>query len=239
MHKSLSLILGSMLLTAAAGGCVMDDDYAALSGEDISSDQQEVWSIGSSVASHWWDSGITTNLSIEQGVTCAATYGSSYLLTRLRGWREPAGNLDNFVARLKARCTEYNPVSYYMQQDTNTHVYEQVYSDTYDSSRDGISAIDATTVVPTGLRIALDPNSDYVKDVALLHGHFVNNGGFNYIDNYASPHQEEWAMGIAGSNTRTLDCPDQFVMAGVKVRYSTNNGKIRYLKVFCRDAADL
>lgn len=236
MHKSLALILASMLLAATAGGCVMEEDY----DEDIGSDQQAIWSIGSDVQTVEWDSGIVLNLSGPESVTCAATYGSNYLLTRLRGWKQPVGVVGQYIARLKTRCTEYNwvPLSNFMQQDTSSHQYDLLYSTSYGSSYDGITAIDVAQYAPIGLRLALDSRGgDFVEDVALLHGHFATTAsGVDYIDNYSSPHQEEWAMGFAGSDTYDLVCPAQYVAAGIQVKYDVGDGKLRYVKLFCRDA---
>lgn len=53
MHRYLALSFGSMLLAAAASGCVMDD-AAALTDEDFGSDQQELSTSDSSASASCW-----------------------------------------------------------------------------------------------------------------------------------------------------------------------------------------
>jgi hypothetical protein len=190
---------------------------------------EAMWSVsGSATTPTPWDSGKTSNLSAWQSVTCNSTYGSSYLLNGLTAFKEPTSNLDNFIARLDAKCTEYAtnvPTDTYLPTGTShtDNVFEGLF-------RSGASSIEATgTEYPVGVTIFINAVDGYVKNLqietASKSGHQItaNNGTTGWVLDYI-----HWDDSVG------LICPDQNVMTGIGVRYDTTKGKIRQMKVFCR-----
>jgi len=65
------------------------------------------WTLGSEDSMRSWSSGKSKDLSEWKIVSCPSKYGDRFLLTGLTGFKEPWSNLDNFIAGLKATCTEF------------------------------------------------------------------------------------------------------------------------------------
>ena len=189
---------------------------------------------GTRVQTVEWDSGHTNNLSSWKKATCTASYGPNYLLTRVRAWREPSANLDNFIAKLTARCTDYQVQDGVHLKQTDNYDWVAVYDGSYRDTSGYTSKLGDFNY-PFGVRISTNPGLAYVKDIRLLFG---GTGGVQpnfYLQSYANPQVSLWALDNGAHNTtHDLLCPDQNVMTGLALKYSTQNGKIRRLKIYCR-----
>jgi hypothetical protein len=114
-HKTLAasfiLALGILSAGCAVGTGESSDEPAvdenAKDGEV--GEASEAWTIDSGgYNTIGWDSGVTNNLSSWENLSCYADYGSTYMMTALRVFRESSGNLDNFVGKLGGECTSFN-----------------------------------------------------------------------------------------------------------------------------------
>ncbi|HRC57900.1 MAG TPA: hypothetical protein PKU97_18360 [Kofleriaceae bacterium] len=215
---------------------------AACTDQTLPLQQQDsqLWTLGATSLEFGWNSGKTANLSNWRELTCYSTYGERYLLTSLQVWREPSGNLDNFIARLKARCTEYVPYDGdALEQDDSTEVTNLLYEGEYRSDN-GTTRVSVDRQFAGGLLLNLNPvGHDYVRDVMLSRLHKSSVG--NFLEEAPWGDQIHMALGNAGAiipgsaqNYAYLGCPEQFVVTGLALRYDQSNGKIRNIKIYCR-----
>lgn len=208
---------------------------------DLSESRAALWTVGSTYVVEEWDSGHTNNLSGWRDTTCYTTYGSNYFLVAMQAWREPSANLDTFVARLKASCTEYVPYNGDdLEQDDSTKVTELVYEGNY-RSETGTTEIFGDLQFPAQVILNLNAGSDYVRDLTLRRVHKSSLGDF--LESYTNPDWTDFALGIganfapagaAGTNDVVLTCPEQHVIVGMGLKYELSSGKIRRFKINCR-----
>lgn len=157
-----------------------------------------------------WSSGVTNDLSPWVSFDCTVGTPRNSVLSRLTVNAEPSGNLDHFVARLQATCSDGSSRLMYS-------------ADRYSANITG-----ATEDWGQLLALVLDPSRNYVKNVAMhkygLSGH-------------------RWALlpePYMPGRLVVLQCPDMLpplygsAPAGIKLRYDTNNGKIRDVALLCR-----
>ncbi|HXU83179.1 MAG TPA: hypothetical protein VN914_17410 [Polyangia bacterium] len=181
-----------------------------------------------------WDSGDTSSLSGWEKVTCTVTYGDNYLLRELEAFKEPSSNADNFVARLRATCSEYEDVLGNYVTDLGGGTASTVFSGNYRTPGATVEVSEAFGTLPVGVSLVVNPNS-YVKDVKMR---WVEDpsGGSNW--DFNNVHVTAGATGYSGDPV-ALTCPDAYVITGVGVRYSTNTGKIRQFRIYCRELEDI
>jgi hypothetical protein len=189
---------------------------------------------GTRVRTVEWDSGHSNNLSSWKKATCTNSYGPNYLLTRVRAWREPSANLDNFIAKLTARCTDFQVQGGIHLEQTDDYDWVAVYAGSYRHTSGYTSQL-VHLEYPIGLRISINPGWDYVKDAQLLFGSAAGNVPNFHLASYAFPRHTTWVLDNGAHNTtRELLCEDQYVLTGLALKYSTQNGKIRRIKIYCR-----
>jgi hypothetical protein len=178
-----------------------------------------------------WDSGKTKNLSSFSYALCPANYGGERLVVKFVGHREPSANLDNFIARLSAVCRRYGA-------DQGALPYAVADNPPDDdtkllSSADYKSGAQSTEVevggngdrVPVGVRLQVNTN-EYVKDIQLLYRVATTTG-------LGSARQETKTMTGLSGHDEVRECPTDYAMSGVRVKYSTDSGKIRVFQIEC------
>jgi hypothetical protein len=228
-----------MAKTSAASGLV--GALALISmvgceGGDVAAIRSGLWDLDDSGAAWYntWDSGNTSNLSGWEQVTCTVTYGDNYLLRELEAFKEPSLNADDFVARLRATCDEYSDSA----GDYTTYLggdsVATVFSGNYRTPGTTVSVSEAFGNLPAGVSLVVNAN-DYVKDVKMRYVQDPS-GGSNW--DYNNVHVTAGATGYSGTAV-ALTCPDSYVLTGVGVRYSTNTGKIRQFRIYCRELQDI
>ncbi|MEM7155453.1 MAG: hypothetical protein AAF799_21565 [Myxococcota bacterium] len=193
----------------------------------------EEWVLGETAVTEEWDSGKTTSLSSWKRVFCNADHGPNFLLTDLRAYKEPTSNLDNFIARLEGTCTEYENIDGDFLQ-TSTTATDEVYSGNHRLPGETIAITDPDEY-PIGVFFEAGPYDAYIKSFRILK---VSEQVGGFLGSYSSPDWTGWAP-LHGSTfwigpLTQLQCPDQHVMSGLKLKYDTRNGKIRRLRIFCR-----
>jgi hypothetical protein len=183
-----------------------------------------------------WDSGKTKNLSSFQYALCPANYGGERLIVKFVAHREPSANLDNFIARLSAVCRRYGAdqgwVPYGVADnppDDDTKLL---------STADYKSGAMSTEVevggngdrVPVGVRLQVNQN-EYVKDIQILYRVATATG-------LGSARQETKTMTGLSGHDEVRECPADYAMSGVRVKYSTDSGKIRLFQIECHPLVD-
>jgi len=234
--------LAVLLSIAAATACadVGEDD------PDLATSNADLLTFGITWFGAQWDSRETTSLSGWQSVDCLDQPHdpqSAYLVTRLRAWRERASNLDNFVAKLSVRCSQFEELQDDLSRPGVDHT-EVLYAGAY---RDELGDSELYwDVVPIGLELALNSSGNHVKDVRLIYGELMHAwiGPYPstnaYVDGYVDRERADWALDYASyGNTRELMCPDQTVMHEIRVKYDTRNGKIRRVETSCIAITDV
>lgn len=196
--------------------------------DGLATDQVALWDIDESVQdSKIWDSGNSSHLSGWEGVGCTTDHGQDYLIAALDIADEPTGNWDDFVARIEATCREYESNASDDYVSTGNEDDDLVYS----SNNRGNSHyhfVPYGAHYAGGVKLKVNTN-DYVKDIELT---YVSPVG-NELSSTTAQNDTGWATGYSGDLVERT-CPDQEVVTGIYVRYSTNTGKIRQLKINCR-----
>jgi hypothetical protein len=177
-----------------------------------------------------YDSGNNSQLSGWEGVLCSAQAGSERLLVELQGVREPSSNADNFIARMRATCREYetDPALHYNVASPSNDETDTVFSEDHRLTDDGATEVEIGgngVNVPVGIRARFNDTDNYMKDVRLLYRVSGPNG-------LGSLQLAPYAMGLTGGE-HTMQCPTDYALTGVEVRYSTNNGKVRAIRAKC------
>jgi hypothetical protein len=169
------------------------------------------------------------------------------VLTGVIGFKEPWSNLDNFVARLRATCTEFEQKS---QHTVNVftsagHRDSPHELDAFDWKVNGdllcppyyyAGPMGGNTGMVGAVEIGTNPGKDYVQNLRF----FARCAKLN-TDNTIT-----WLM-IGDSNQMIhdngyemfdrskLSCPsDDYVVTGIAVRFELGKGKIRELRMLCR-----
>ena len=201
------------------------------------------WQMGSSInASEVWDSGRNPNSPV-LSLNCITANGPHHLLTGFNGFKEPASNLDRFMARLTIDCVEHIELAGKYVQKPNAPLNTTVLT-TFLSFRTGSSERPinlANGEYPIGLLVTHTGN-DYVKNLQFL---FVEeNGGI--LTDYTDPGESldtitdypsaPWIVSgpFPQSQGAVLQCASQEVMTGIRIRQNTSNGKIRMVGIDCQ-----
>lgn len=233
MHKTLAeRAIGLALLSGA--GC-MSEPVDGLERASVATSAVTVTynlDDGTPTSNVPWVSGKTQSLSGWVGVDCANQIGSERLLVKLKGWREPSLNADNFIARLTATCRNYEAdnalhynVGFPVVDETDT-VFTSDHRDTDTGSAEVVIGGNGNDV-PVGIRIKANDADGYVKDFQLLYR-------VPFVDGLetGAAQSTSYAMGLGGTEHR-LECPTDEALTGVQVRYSTNTGKVREIRARC------
>jgi hypothetical protein len=178
-----------------------------------------------------WDSGKTTHLSGFSWALCPANYGGERLIVKFVGHRERSGNADNFIARLSAVCRRYGPDQAWVPYGVADHPPDDDTKLLY--SREYKSGAMATEVevggngdnVPVGVRLRVNRN-EYVKDIELLYRISTTSG-------LGSTLQDTGYMTGLSGDVEELQCPANYAMTGVRVKHSTDSGKLRVFQIEC------
>lgn len=243
MRRTNALALSALSVLSLVAGCgaapVESHDSALVNTR---------WRLGTADYISGWSSGNTTSLSAWKTVNCASAYGTQFLLTALTGYKEPAGNLDNFIARLEATCTEFAQTSETSATVFTTSHRSTAYTlDAFDWQGHSDLLCPAyyyagpmgQTGVIGAMEIGLNPGNDYVQNFRF----FPRCARLNADDTIS------WSTPIYGVTNQMIDdafaydmfnrakvsCPgDNYVATGIQLRYDTRNGKIRDLRLVCR-----
>lgn len=191
------------------------------------------WTLGSSKVGVEWNSGKTTSLSSWQTLRCVTDHGPGFLLTGLRAFREPASNWDNFTARLRGSCSRYvNDNGDFIQ--TGERVTEDIFAGNHRSPGETTSITNADDYA-SGMLIETAPGDGYVKTLRLFTVSEQADGTLgDYDDPDSTPGVPEINVFPIIGPLHWLECPDQHVVSGLKLKYDTRNGKIRRLRLLCR-----
>ncbi|MEM7157664.1 MAG: hypothetical protein AAF799_32790 [Myxococcota bacterium] len=191
------------------------------------------WVLGSNTVNVEWNSGKTVSLSSWQKLRCVTDHGPGFLLTRLRAFREPASNWDNFTARLRGTCSRYADDDGDFVQ-TGEHITEDIFAGNHRSPGQTTS-VEAADDYPVGVLIETAPGDGYAKTFRLI---TVSEQADGSLGDYDDP---DYTPGVPDINVfpiigplHWLQCPDQHVVSGLQLKYDTRNAKIRRLRVRCR-----
>ncbi len=216
----------ALVLVLATGGCATN-----------------TWVQGpNSTMSPAWDSGKAgTVLSAD----CMAAAGPLHFFAGLEGFKEPAGNLDRFIARLDIGCLEYRTNAGFglAQTGDTTRITVTTTSD-FRTDEGEVALGVGITGIPVGIRV-VHGNKSYVQNLALMVGAVgLDADGNRTITGHGAPGATGTTIpdypaptGIAGplgrSNSVRLDCPAPQVMTGIEITVDPTKDKIRRLRVMC------
>ena len=201
------------------------------------------WVLGKT-ATDSWSSGETKNLSPWETLDCS-TYGPDHLLSGLIGYKDPWANLDRFVARLDAICTSFDQKTTHRVTLSNSNHRDEAYRlDVLEHPNYICSAFHNDG--PFGgrgmvgeLLIGTDPARDYAQN-------------FNFLARCVMRRQDDGALFwdttvgyetylftdidyINFGNPGRATCPGKdYVATGIAVRYDTKKGKIRDVRLTCK-----
>jgi len=216
---------------------------AASSSAALAVNVWDPWELSESVVTSTWSSGETKNLSSWETLDCSA-YGPDHLLSSLTGYKDPWANLDRFVARLDATCTSFDlKTTHRVRLSVSDHRDEQYSLDVLQHPNYICPAFYGNG--PFGgrgmvgdLLIGTDPARDYVQNFNIL-AHCVKHRPEDGALFWTTIGWETYMINdrqyIDFSNPRRAKCPAQdYVATGIAVRYDTKKGKIRNVRLMCR-----
>jgi len=162
---------------------------------------------------------------------------------QIKVFREPAGNADNFIAKLAVECAmiSYETDAYTMNGTYPAARFEVAHGAEFQEIFHGeFRRDDPETQVflpipylPIGLQVRTNFSEDYVKTLALYGVTDQNN---DTLGPYSNPKRTPELPAYMARTGPTLDlvCPDQKVLVGVGVKYESNKSKIRLMRIYCR-----
>ena len=202
------------------------------------------WTVGDSSTYVEWNSGLTSNLSPWVTVNCTTTHGFNYMVGELDIYREPWSNLDNFVARMDVTCRQYVYSCANCRHTTDaakvTLFNGGSRSPAYNIEAPLTSGLNYVGNFLSGLLVTTDPFNDYVKNLGMYQLAIYDNP-YTGVPEYSSWNTMYFTIdGLAYGNPLLdklvpLQCPSSMVMSGVALKYDTKKGKIRRLRVICRE----
>ncbi|WP_437933216.1 hypothetical protein [Sorangium sp. So ce341] len=217
----------SALFALSAASCAVD-----AAGPELALDApplSEAWTVSTSASVALWDSGRNVDLSSWMNVHCNLDYGDGYLLTGINVNQEDIAESDEFVARMAGECWEFDLTN---SELPKTREFEGKVIFEADRFRTGVFQLEVPDYTyPIGLDLNVSGNDAYVKDVRIAYAPL--NGNDSALD-LGSDSVTSWAFGYGG-DLHSLRCPDQSVMTGLALRYDVDAGKIRTLKIHCRE----
>lgn len=215
-------------LALALGACAMEPPSPEVS---LTEHSQALWAVETgAVTTLVWDSGKTENLSPWKSIDCNGTYGSAWLLSALRAFAD-AGSVDKFIAKLTGTCSSYQNAFGLFLQDG--HSDSAVIFSANHKTPGELTEISLDRYV-NGVELELDNFSDYVQRLRMFGDKITASGelGDNEGTTWVGPH------GFLIGPLHALMCPRARVITGLALRYDTQKGKIRTLKVTCRPLTD-
>ena len=222
------------LACLAVGAAACGELPATTTSEDTTNTRSALWSIdNTTLDSKSWDGGSDSHLTGWYSVGCIDDYGDDYILGGLKVFKEPSGNLDNFVARLDATCRQYEDFDG-VYEPTSVEKSAQIFSGNHRTPGQSITVPDGDFYA-AGMNFFVNNFDGYVKDIQLLYvGKLPDSNALGGVTwTYDVMYESDYALGYNGTEIHR-QCPDQEVITSVSVRYSTNNGKIRQIKFGCR-----
>jgi hypothetical protein len=225
-----TLLLRTFAVAASLslGGCALAPEHdtdADMLDEEVVGQTEEKLSLNHNAFEEIdvWDSGNTTSLVWEE-ITCAGTYrdgNDNHMLTDLIAFKEPPANFDHFIGKLRGTCTDYTSAGF---QTPDTHT-ETIFEGNWDGSQSFPVSVPRDEV-PIGieLRVYNGIGASYAKDIAMISTPPVF-GGNETVSNFATGYSGELHTGR---------CAQGQVMTSLKLAFSTNTGKIRHVKIGCR-----
>jgi hypothetical protein len=159
------------------------------------------------------------------------------LLAQVIVAREPASNLDNFIAAVEGICYAYE-LDGDVARTSFPSAKEVIAASRTRADREVVSApqerpvTTASHSLPTGVRLRLNPGKEYVKQIGFLAVHVSGGGQLDWANEVTS------ALAPSGIDTgklHDLRCPSRSLLVGLGVRAEEGNGKIRDVKIFCRE----
>jgi DNA-binding beta-propeller fold protein YncE len=189
-----------------------------------------------SATTRTWNSGKDKHLSDYKTITCPEEFGNERLLVAFKGFREPSLNADNFITELSATCRRFGPdqgwVPYGVADlppvDNTKRLFASKHRD--DSVKTEVPIGGNGNFVPNGVHLEVNSN-EYVKDINIIYQ-------VSYPTGLGGSVQHTVGMsGLSGNGSeRSVDlkCPADFALTGTKVKFSTDDGKIRVFQIECR-----
>ncbi|WP_437312701.1 hypothetical protein [Sorangium sp. So ce385] len=215
------------LFALSAAGCAVD-----AAAPDLAVDAPplaESWIVSSTPSIDLWSSGLNANLSAWKHIHCYEDHGDGYMLTGINVHQEAIADPDEFVARMTGECREFDLTDPALPRTggfATSNIFEAPLF------RTGVFQLDVVNDnYPIGLDLKVDGDNDYVKDVRIVYAPLNWNATALALGSYSVT---SWAFGYAGSKV-SLSCPAQSVMTGLALRFDEVEGKIRTLKIHCRD----
>lgn len=204
------------------------------------------WKLGSSEEKVSWTSGQDQDLSQWKTVDCHGEFGERFALTGLIGYKGPSLNLDSFIARLRATCTDLDRTSTRTEQvltskDHRDTPYELDSLDwqghkEFVCSGDFTDGPMHTTGLIGELEIGTNPGNDYVQNFRFfLRCPRVWSEDFVTWQSVGHSNQMIDDSNYAMFDRKRLSCPaDDHVVTGIQLRFEVGKGKIRDLRLLCR-----
>jgi hypothetical protein len=204
------------------------------------------WKLGSKEEKVSWSSGKDDDLSQWKTVDCYAEFGQRFALTALVGHKEPSLNLDAFIAKLSARCTDLDRTStrtevVFTSKNHRDTAYELdsrnwpgfkefVCSSTY---TDG--PMEVTGLIGE-MDIGTNPGNDYVQNFRFfLRCSRVWTDDFVTWQTAGDSNQMIDDSNYVMFHRKRLTCPgEDYVVTGIQLRFEIGKGKIRDLRLLCR-----
>ncbi|KYF58139.1 hypothetical protein BE04_00315 [Sorangium cellulosum] len=215
------------LFALSAAGCAVD-----AAAPDLAVDAPplaESWTVSTTASIDLWSSGLNANLSDWRHIHCYEDHGEGYMLTGINVHQEDIADPDEFVARMTGECREFDLTDPALPR-TGGFATSNIFQAPL--FRTGVFQLEVTNNnYPIGLDLKVDGNDDYVKDVRIV---YAPKNLAQTALNLAATSRTSWAFGYAGGKV-SLSCPAQSVMTGLALRFDEVEGKIRTLKIHCRD----
>lgn len=201
------------------------------------------WTVGDRIVTRTWDSGKNDHLSAWMKLDCSTKLGRQFLLEKVIAFREPAANADNFVAKLRGVCTEFEYTARNGRKSDSKTVPQTIYEEKHRTpgftatARSDFGFAHDIDGLPRGVTIRLDLGQNYIKNIGVLGlSAKYQFGAVSY-----RPHPftdlafDASGIGFVFNKATSLECPTGWVMSGLELRYDDRNGKIRKVRVSCRE----
>lgn len=213
---------------------------------DACAQPSSAWKLGSKETRVSWSSGKDDDLSQWKTVDCYAEFGARFALTGLVGHKEPPLNLDAFIAKLTAQCTDLDRTStrtatVFTSKNHRDTAYELdsrnwqgfkefVCSPTY---TDGPMSV---TGLIGEMDLGTNPGNDYVQNFRFfLRCSRVWSDDLVTWQVAGDSNQMIGDSNYAMFHRKRLSCPgEDHVVTGVQLRFEVGKGKIRDFRLLCR-----
>lgn len=221
-------------ITSALGLCALAlvglASDASEAGDGVTRHAPRGWYVQSAAdTSVEWDSGKTKRLSSWRTVDCYEENGAAWLARGLRAWAEPGKNLDAFVAKLSLTCGEFRTDDLHFRA-TTTKDYHRVYESRH-GTKDGKRLVQAHEL-PVGIYMKVNRMDGYVYGMSMGWVELIEEGRYGY---WQTPNWDTSVVPHRHGKVEELRCPVGQVLSGLSLRYDTRNGKIRRVRLVCRE----